>query len=859
MNKYTSKRLLCFTLIIITISFLSSCKSVKTQAEEIIWIDSDEDFVSYGFSGAGTVTNPYKIQNLIIEDAYFSCIYICGVTKYFIIQNCRLQSIQYGIYICNVENNTAKIQDNSIILDDDSPPYSTGIYLENSHHSMIKLNTFSGGSFAIRLFDTYNSTIENNTFLRGNKGSLYCQNSAYTEIINNEFMENGISIEENTIEGYLSYEVIGNTVDGLSLGFKKNLVNQSLIAPNFGQLLLINCSSVQVSNQLIDNTEIGLGMFYCRNSSIRNCDIKRCNNGIYLKSSENIFLHKNNCTITSFGVSLISSHTISVCENFFGCRDTGIQTSDSIFVNISENILDNSPIGVYALRSSYLLIESNNLTSSIIEIHESPNSTIRRNKVLFSNFNNGLVVDKSPNTLICHNSCKGTVIGTIIRFSPYCVVENNTNEINNVGFIIEFSEDSEFINNTCIENHEYGLMVYLCSSLLVKNNIFYRNGKGFLLSNSVGSTLINNSFLEDGLVIGDSQLESYQSYIIAGNIVNSKPLGYFIDTPNLVFESSDYGQLILVNCVNPKIVNQKIRNTTIGLSLVFCTDSRIEENEFSSNSLHGIYNIFSQESLISNNTCTENKDSGIKLIFSDETLIVQNNCEQSDYGIYVAQSIKLSIISNLIKNCYIGIQNNYVVDSEIICNKITESDRGISLDHCTRINVKENICNRNYIGINLRETSESSLFNNTCSFNNNNGIKTFYSHNNWIYYNLLQENKKYGVYLQKSNGNSLHHNTFVDNNLDGNSQAYDDTGNNTWYELETEEGNYWNEWSKRRSYRIDGEAGATDPYPLKNPTHPSITSEAYISFIVFTISIILITNVFSLIKKRRIIQRKENN
>ncbi len=129
--------------------------------------------------------------------------------------------------------------------------------------------------------------------------------------------------------------------------------------------------------------------------------------------------------------------------------------------------------------------------------------------------------------------------------------------------------------------------------------------------------------------------------------------------------------------------------------------------------------------------------------------------------------------------------------------------------------------------------------NNTCN-NNYDGIWLISSAFCVITYNLLQENERYGVYLSSSSDNNLiHHNTFVDNNLGGTSQACDNGTSNFWYDPEVKEGNYWSDWSGRGDYYIDGSACPEDRYPLDEPAEYS-TDENQLNF-TFTLLMLVVT------------------
>ncbi|MGC9061093.1 MAG: hypothetical protein ACP5JR_07695, partial [Thermoplasmata archaeon] len=106
------------------------------------------------------------------------------------------------------------------------------------------------------------------------------------------------------------------------------------------------------------------------------------------------------------------------------------------------------------------------------------------------------------------------------------------------------------------------------------------------------------------------------------------------------------------------------------------------------------------------------------------------------------------------------------------------------------------------------------------------------------------------IYITTSStGNIIHHNNFWQNNgagkgVSGNCQAYDSVGGNFWYNNTAQEGNYWSNWNGSGAYPIDGGAGASDNYPLSNPTHElsNITAIA-----MFCIGILLV----ALARKRK--------
>jgi parallel beta-helix repeat protein len=102
------------------------------------------------------------------------------------------------------------------------------------------------------------------------------------------------------------------------------------------------------------------------------------------------------------------------------------------------------------------------------------------------------------------------------------------------------------------------------------------------------------------------------------------------------------------------------------------------------------------------------------------------------------------------------------------------------------------------------------------------------SHNSSLTYNLFQENIGYGLSLGSSFNCTIHHNSFIDNNLGGTSQASDEGEGNIWYDNSTKEGNFWSDYSDSGNYTIYNEYGdpvSFDLYPLSES--PLIFSNHY--------------------------------
>jgi len=262
------------------------------------------------------------------------------------------------------------------------------------------------------------------------------------------------------------------------------------------------------------------------------------------------------------------------------------------------------------------------------------------------------------------------------------------------------------LNNSLVNNLQYGLKLILSQFSELCFNLFINNNVGLYIIYSYNSLIEQNKFYQDGICLKSIDFENSPKYEFINNFVNTKPFGYFEQLTNTTI-TENYGQLYLMNCSGINVTNQYLTETYIGLNLFFC-----------------------------------------------------NNI--------------------IVTNCLIE-KNKY---------------KGILQDFCL-----------------------NSLFiNNSISNNNQEGFYSTYSLKCWIIYNTFENNLGYGIYV---NGNdiSIHHNNFIDNNLDEDSQAFGSGTCVLWYDPTLTEGNYWTDWNQDGKYKVDGE-NSGDLFPLSFPVKP---------------------------------------
>ena len=492
---------------------------------------------------------------------------------------------------------------------------------------------------------------------------------------------------------------------------------------------------------------------------IRNCNLAANFTGIYIKN-------------IAYGTAMI---TRNICNNH---KYYGIYSTDSSGVLISRNFCYNNTLyGIYLSDCSDFIVDNNTCNNSCLGIYLSYSNNITlTNNIYNNNFYAGIELDFSANVALTNNTCNDNFYkGIRLEASDKAILTNNTCNDNMVGFNLLYSNSAKITNNTCSNNFLSGIR------LRFSNN----------------SWLTNNNFYDCGLSIWHNTKEDYFSHTVENNYVNDKKLGYFINSSSSTISNPIYGQLILVNCLDMIISNQEFCNTTVGLTLKYCENLTLINN-YCNNCEFGIILESTSSSTLINNTCENNWDGGITLSSSKNISLTNNTCNNNDHdGISLYYSPYTILTNNTCNN------NEYA---------------GVQLRYSKNVTLNENTINNNdYAGIQMTSSNNTFLTNNRIN-NNWLGLNSRSSDHCLIIFNSFGENTNYAISIHyEADYNIIHHNSFIDNNPGGTSQAEDEWMNNIWYDTTTNEGNYWSDWIGSGDYEIDGNANAVDPYPLSSP------------------------------------------
>ncbi|MCX8173447.1 MAG: right-handed parallel beta-helix repeat-containing protein [Thermoplasmata archaeon] len=372
------------------------------------------------------------------------------------------------------------------------------------------------------------------------------------------------------------------------------------------------------------------------------------------------------------------------------------------------------------------------------------------------------------------------------------IIANNTPSNNKNGISLHFSSNNKIADNNASNNLNTGILLYYSNANITRNKAAGNSWYGIYLYRSNNNNITENNASKNGHT------------------------GILSDTSS-----------------NNEITSNNIsENPYFGISLSYSHNNRMTNNSASRNGHHGLYLYSSSGNIITENNASGNSKDGIFVEYSsDNNKIIGNSAlNNSLEGISLESANNNEIIGNSVAgNNGNGIYLDSSTYNNITNNNVINNNYGIVLYFSDINNLTgNNASGNNYEGIRLASSDSVNINDNILMGNGWYGIYLGDSNNNNVVYNWLCNNTKYGIYITSTSaGNSIHHNNFTGNNgagrgVNGNCQAYDDTGGNSWYDNGAREGNYWSNWDgldngTASAYPLDGGAGASDWYPLANP------------------------------------------
>ena len=360
------------------------------------------------------------------------------------------------------------------------------------------------------------------------------------------------------------------------------------------------------------------------------------------------------------------------------------------------------------------ILEHHNNGVSLIESYY--NALI--NNTVSSNYDCGFYLDDAFGCILSNNTASNNRDGFYIHNAGYSIITNNTASDNSNGFLLQ-SGSCTFTNNTSF-NNMVGVSVRSYNSTLSNNTVSSNLQIGISLSSSSDCVITNNTLVDNGVIIFGTSL-SYYLNDFAGNIVNNKPIGYFLNLTSSTIDGSQYGQVILAYCTDVLVRDGVFNNVSQGIQMYYSIDCTLLNNTVLNNTI-GIRLRTSLNCTLIDNIASDNLIEGFSLNDSDNCTLTSNTASQGSNGFTL----------------------RYSSFCEMTNNTATDNDKGFILEEMNNLTFTDNSATNHQFGIYLYNSNNSTLTSNTAA-NNNDGFFIYNSEDCKLIAKTASGNSYYGI------------------------------------------------------------------------------------------------------------------
>ena len=323
-------------------------------------------------------------------------------------------------------------------------------------------NNFIGISIGEEYFydEITHVTIENN-FIQNDRNGVVLNYGFENTISNNTFIDNGIFIPKIYTR---DITVKNNTVNGLPLIYLDKQ-SDKIIESNVGQIILVNCDNITVTNQYLD---------------------KKCFIGIELLGCTNCNIFKNSISNKAWSIFSLYSDNNNIQENTLENNSLTIYLKDSDRHTISFNTVNNSLNSVGLYHSNHNTISHNTLTNSrtAIDLSHASDNIIIQNKI---------------------NSTRDHGIDLFYECSRNKILNNTIINCGDAGIFIEgkvkvwwdFASILNVISGNEITNNEWGILLEKAALSTVSSNNICQNYYGVEVISANFNKIFNNNIFEN--------------------------------------------------------------------------------------------------------------------------------------------------------------------------------------------------------------------------------------------------------------------------------------------------------------------------------------------------------------------------
>jgi parallel beta-helix repeat protein len=312
-----------------------------------IYIDGDNalDFNSHSITSDNLVNGLpvyyYKnLSGLTVDNVVVGELLIANCS------NARISNLTINNSFCGIE---AAFSDGVILTNCTISNCSSGIALTYSDYGNVRYNRFFDNGLQgslVALFST-STVIENNFFSNNQIGPL----SAYSTNISfsfNTMLSSGILLIGASEEEYNTHSIsMDNLANGKPIYYLKNTKDVEIDNIALGELIIVNCTNIDVSNLHFNETDMSIEIAFSDNVNIEKCKLDGNVYGIFLMLTNGTTV--KNCVLQNMSYGGISSRecsNLTVKRNSIVDNGYGIEAYMTVNVLITDNDIRDNWAGV---------------------------------------------------------------------------------------------------------------------------------------------------------------------------------------------------------------------------------------------------------------------------------------------------------------------------------------------------------------------------------------------------------------------------------------------------------------------------------------------------------------------------------
>ena len=367
-------------------------KSIEVQRNNITldgnshMLQTPKEFKSlFGvyLSGRKNVT----ITNIIISDGFIYGIWLCSSSNNKIVNN-TLADVDHGIRL-------SSWSDHNFLINNTVMHTYEAISLEDSSYNILLSNKVMDNFKGLNLLFATQNTLRNNVMI-DNKQSFV--------------------VGAMWLEYYIHDVDPSNTINGKPIYYWVNRYNET-VPSDAACVVIVNSSRITVKNLVLKNAGFGVCFAYTEDSLIENVTVTESTAGIWLGSSDNNIINKNNLTANDGpGICLVWSNYNNVSYNIvFHNNSSGIWLEDTYYNTVIGNhVAFSRPgcpqefdgAGILVDDSRYCTVRGNNVTRNtygiVVGATPSRNNLIIENEIMMNEI--GLILFDARSNKIYHNN-----------------------------------------------------------------------------------------------------------------------------------------------------------------------------------------------------------------------------------------------------------------------------------------------------------------------------------------------------------------------------------------------------------------------------------------------------------------------